>query len=330
MGRVDPDLYSVSHSEMETFKDCKRRWMLQYHMKLRRKSEPRSVARDTGVLVHEALHEFYMLGGMNGEVSQERTLEFLSLAKDTDMNNVREDQRKATEEIHIYSSLIVKGYFDWLEETGADLQYDFTDGNGKVLSEVKVTAPGPVEGTQILGILDLGGTHRQSGDLVVMDTKVVGSIPDMVKTLGLNEQGPMYALLSKVNEPDLDRGFRVVWNMLVRNKRTARANPPFYQRYELSINPDQLKQFYTQLHGTISDILRTEERLNNGEHHAAVAYPHPTKDCTWKCPYMALCSQMNDPRSDPEWTINQYFTTPAQRAEIVAREAEAVTDGTSL
>lgn len=316
MARLNPDLYSVSHSEMEVFKDCRRKWMLHYHLGLRRRREPRAVARDTGVLVHDALDTFYTLGGLNSDVAVERSLDLLRAARDTDMLNVREDERSKVEETHALAELITEGYFEWLADTGADTIYEFHG------SEEEIIVPSPVEGVQLLGRLDLTATHRQSGDLVVMDTKVVGSIDDMIKSLGLSEQGPTYALLAKVKNPEPDRGFRVVWNMLKRNKRTARANPPFYQRYELAVNDDQLRQFYGQLHGQISDILRTEQRLLDGEPHHVVAYPRPSKDCSWKCPFVSLCSQMNDPRSDAEWTIQMYYTTPEQRKAAKLAEAQ--------
>lgn len=324
MARLNDSLYSFSHSEMETFKDCRRRWFLHYYLKLRRKHEPRAVARDTGVLVHEALEAFYKLGGFDNEIATERAMELLMHARDTDMLNVRPDERDKVVETHALAELITEGYFEWLAETGADTLYtDFA-------SEDEVIVPGPIEGTQLLGRLDLTARHVQSGDLVVMDTKVVGSIDDVIKGLAINEQGPLYAILRKVSDPEPDRGFRVVWNMLKRNKRTARANPPFYQRYELAVNDDQLRQFYVQLQGQMEDMLRTEARLKAGESHVLVAYPHPTKDCSWKCPYVALCSQMNDPRSDAEWTINQYYTTPEQRAAAKIEAAQtSVSDPTT-
>ena len=282
--------------------------MLQYWMKLRRKSTPRAVARDTGILVHSALHHFYTLGALSNEMSLEMTLDFLSLARDEDILRIDdESKRKDVVEVHDVSRIVVLGYVEWLQETAADTLYTFE------ASEVELRTAGPVEGTEIMGFLDLSGTHRQSNDLFVMDTKVTANIDEMVKSLALNEQGPMYAILSKANDPDPNRGFRVVWNMIKRTKQSARAKGPFYQRYELAINEDQLRLFYMQLQGQIEELLRLEERLNNGEHHTLVAYPSPSKDCSWKCPYVDICGQMNDPRTDVNWTINQYFTTPEQR-----------------
>jgi uncharacterized protein YjgD (DUF1641 family) len=298
---------------------------MQYYWKLRRKREPKALARDTGIVVHEALHLFYTAGGLRGEYSESIMDEFLTNVRDEDMlkvGNLQEDpetvkkERKAIKEIHETARILCGGYIEWLKETGADV--------GLVLdkSEVELRAPGPVEGTEIMGIIDLGGTDEQSGDLVVMDTKVTASIDEMLKTLHIQEQGPMYAVLAKINDPDTSRGFRVIWNMIKRNKQTARAKPPFYQRYELAINKDQLQQFYAQLQGQIEEILRTEERLNNGESHIVAAYPTPTGDCSWKCQYFTVCGAMNDmKRNDVPFLINTYFTTPEQRDAAKVEEA---------
>lgn len=314
MGRLTPDNYSFSHTEMVTFKDCRRKWYLQYYLKLRRRREPRAVARDTGIVVHAALHQFYIAGGLDGAHSKALMYQYIDNARDEDMLKVDESDRKAVIEIHDTAKIVVDGYVEWLHETGADIGYRFDH------SEVELRAPGPVEGTEIMGVIDLGGTHEMSGDLFVMDTKVTNSIDTMLKTIHMGEQGPMYAVLAKINEPER-QGFRVVWNMLKRNKQTPRAKPPFYQRYELAINSDQLRQFYVQLQGQIEEILRVEQRLDNGESHVKVAYPTPTGDCTWKCPFMLLCGTMNDmTRNDVDYLVNAHYTTPEQRSEIKAQE----------
>lgn len=317
MARTSDTNYSFSHSEMATYKDCRRKWMMQYYWKLRRKREPKAVARDTGIMVHGALELFYIAGGLNGPDSEKIMFDFLKNARDEDMLKVTQlaetadavaAEKKALRDIHETSRILCEGYVEWLKETGADV--------GLILDqrEQEYRVPGPVEGTEIMGIIDLGGTDEQSGDLIVMDTKVTASIDEMLKTLHLQEQGPMYAVLAKISDPNPDRGFRVIWNMIKRNKQTARAKPPFYQRYELAVNSDQLRQFYAQLQGQIEDILRTEARLNAGEPHIQVAYPTPSKDCTWKCQYFSVCGAMNDmKRNDIEYLINAYFTTPEQR-----------------
>lgn len=306
MARREDDSFQVSHSEMQTYKECKRRWYLQYFLGLHKKYQAPRVAADTGIAVHEALHRYYTLGGRhNHDMGFAAAMESIEKAKESALaRDLAPPEQDAIREIFDTAEIVTKGYFDWVEKTGAD-------NNWKVIgSEQRVVIPGPVEGTEIKGFLDLWGEHEPSGDLLVVDTKVVASFSDTLKTLHINEQGPLYAMLMKITNPDREhKGFRVVWNMIKRNKQTSRAKPPFYERYELAINEDQLVQFYAQLHGQLSDMLETESRLSAGEHHYMVAYPTPTRDCSWKCPYLAVCGAMNDPRMDAEWLIQNNYET---------------------
>lgn len=311
MGRINSETYSFSHSEMSTFKRCKRKWFLQYYRGLRRRREPLSKPRDTGILVHAALHNFYVAGGLDGPGAEELMEQYLINARDADMLKVdTELERKDISEVHDTALILCTGYVEWLHDSGADLDYKFDR------TEQELRAPGPVDGTEIMGIIDLGGTDVQSGDLFVMDTKVTNSFETMLKTLHLMEQGPMYAVLAKILEPDSTRGFRVVWNMIKNNKRTPRAKGPFQQRYELAINADQLRQFYSQLHGQITDMLDLEYRLNNGASHIEAAYPTPTTNCAWECPYFAVCGAMNDMvRNDVDFLVAAYYSTPQERTD---------------
>lgn len=322
MGRQSVDNYSFSHSEMAVFKDCKRKWYLQYYLKLKRRRNPRAKARDTGILVHAALEQFYVAGGLNGAASEEVMFGFLSNARDEDLLKVEETERKLVADVHETAHILCAGYLEWLSETGADVGLKFNANP----SEVELRAPGPIPGTELMGIIDLSAEDERSGDLVVMDTKVTGSMDTMLKTLHMSEQAPTYAILAKVNDPNPNRGFRVIWNMIKNTKQTARAKPPFYQRYELALNPDQLRQFYLQLQGQMEEILRLEDRLNRGESHIQVAYPTPSNDCSWKCPYFNICGSMNDmTRNDVGYLIHAYFTTPEQREADRLEEQKLLT-----
>jgi hypothetical protein len=315
MARKPNGTFSVSHSEMQTYKDCKRRWFLQYYMRLIKKRQPPRIAADTGIAVHSALHQYYILGGRtNHEQAHEAAIEHLRTSRDASLaTDLSQEEIKTTNEIFDVADILTEGYFKWLEETGAD---DHWIVKG---SEERFVVPGPLPNTEVKGFVDLHGVHEPSGDLLVVDTKVVGSIGDMMKTLHLNEQGPLYAVLMKINsgESENNRGFRVVWNMIKRNKQTARAKGPFYQRYELAINQAQLVQFYSQLQGQMADMIETDRRLRAGEDHVMVAYPRPSAECSWKCPYLALCGAMNDPRMDTDWLINNnYDQIPEEPVQI--------------
>lgn len=324
MSRKSDGSFSVSHSEMQTYKDCKRRWYLQYYLKLVKRYQAPRRAADIGIAVHAALHQYYVLGGQSNPDARVEAMKYLKVAEDEALaTDLSTEDMKEIREIFEIANILTKGYFEWLEETGADDNWEITG------SEERLTAPGPLPGTEVKGYVDLRGTHKPSNDLLVVDTKVVASIGDVLKTLHLNEQGPLYALLMKVNEGDDKRGFRVVWNMIKRNKQTSRAKGPFYQRYELAINPQQLQQFYAQLQGQLHDMMETDRRLSSGEHHVMVAYPNPTSDCSWKCPYLALCGAMNDPRMDVPWLIENNYETYAEKAveiPLTTPESTAMVD----
>lgn len=287
---------------MDVFKTCKRRWYLEYYLRLRRKYTQPKIARDTGIVVHDALHQFYVLGGIHApKLSQAGALAAIETGKDAGLaRDLSEEERSVVEETFETAEILVKGYFKWLDETGADDQWTVTG------SEEKIVVDGPVDDTEIKGYVDISGIHKPSGDLIVCDTKVVQNFGDMLKTLHINEQGPLYAVLTKIRNGE-NQNLRVIWNMIKRNKQTARAKPPFYQRYELLVNHDMLVRYYQQLHGQLTDMLAVEDKLNNGASHDQVAYPTPSRDCSWKCPFLAVCGAMNDPRTDVEWIINNNY-----------------------
>lgn len=172
MGRLTESNYSFSHSEMATYKQCKRKWMMQYYWKLRRKREPKALARDTGIVVHEALHLYYTAGGLRGEYSESIMDEFLTNVRDEDMLKVgtlQEDpetvkkERKAVKEIHETARILCNGYVEWLKETGADI--------GLILdkSEVELRAPGPVVESYVKQIY-----HRLVDDGRLIFTYAIG------------------------------------------------------------------------------------------------------------------------------------------------------------
>lgn len=310
--RIDQSNYRLSHTEIQTFKRCKRKWYLRYHLGWKQREKVRRVARDTGIVVHEALHQYYA-----NNRDEEGAIRLIADRSVEDISMAQAHEVETVTEVYKLANIIVDGYFAWLDETGNDDRFNITG------SEMMLEAPSPVDGVTLFGIVDLIGSHVD-GDIVVLDTKVVASIEETVRMLHLNEQALMYAVLAKVNDPNPNRPFRVVWSMLKRSKRTARARPPFYDRYELVISPGQLEVFYEQLHGVITAMLELEAKLNAGVSPNSVAFPSPTKDCTWECEFFAVCPAMNDPNSDPNWLLNTYYVPRGentQDAAMVAHES---------
>jgi hypothetical protein len=302
MSRYSDGTFQASHSELATFKQCRRKWYLSYHRSLRKNESKLAIARDVGILVHGVMEEFYHEGGLDGEDAKgrgERYFDAQRVEAFTAAESMDREYIKELEKIYKLAWVITTGYWDWLETYGEDLPYE----NFK--SEDKLTMTGPHEAI-LNGRLDLMADHKDTGDITVMDFKVVQSIEGMIQTLGMSDQGLHYGLLAKINNPG--RSVRVVWSMMKRSMRSGTAKPPFYQRYELSINDAMIRQYYEALHGQIQDMLRTESMLNEGHPHHIVAYASPNGECSWKCDYFAVCGLMNDPNNDVDWIFENHFT----------------------
>ena len=128
------------------------------------------------------------------------------------------------------------------------------------------------------------------------DFKTVGgSFVQFAATAHLNEQILTYMMLEAAkSEGTGERSDGGLFTLLKKVKRTANAKPPFYEQFEVRHNIFTMRAFWTRIHGTITDLMRTKTALDSGESHLAVAYPRPSQDCTWKCPFFAVCPLMDD------------------------------------
>lgn len=109
------------------------------------------------------------------------------------------------------------------------------------------------------------------------------------------EQGPTYWLLDRISggsEEDRINSFTL--RLLRKVKRTARATPPFYEQIHIRFNPFAMRSFWTRIHGSIIDMLRVHDALGRGADPLAVAYPSPSRDCRWKCPFVSICPMFDD------------------------------------
>ncbi len=110
----------------------------------------------------------------------------------------------------------------------------------------------------------------------------------------LDEQMRIYAALLTIHS----EGMRVdgaLYAMLLRSKRTARANGPFYEQIHISYNGREHMSMLTRIRGTLDDMDTATRRLNAGEDHRLVAYPTPLTDrCAWDCPFRDVCPMFDD------------------------------------
>ncbi len=294
----------LSNSELRTFKRCRRKWWLGWHRGLRLKKESPVGVRQVGTRLHLALKAHYtpsdpvdMLAELERYIIIDRTL--------LDANGESELVRAQFENEANLERIMLEGYLEWLAETGADAELVVDSAEtyveaGLVEFDEKVA---------IIGKMDVRVRRTLDNVRLFIDHKSVASLVQPTLMLALDEQMLHYHLLELLTtDEDGPRSDGALYNMLRRVKRTAKATPPFFARVEVRHNKHELASYRRRMVGTISDILEVEESLEkHGASHQTVAYPNPTRDCTWDCPFIAVCPMFDD-GSRVEGALTEYYT----------------------
>lgn len=296
--------YKVSNSEIQTFKDCRRKWYLNYYRRLVPKKVKVSGPLALGTRVHAALEAFY-----NGNDLIESYMLFLE-----------EDRIIATREfldIDAVNSegemgrIMLEGYIQWIEEEGIDSKYEI------ISNEETLSMPMLDGRVELRGKIDMRLRRLSDGTRLIRDFKTVGqTFQQYASTLQLNEQALTYMTLDAYHNSEDDRADGAVFTLLKKNKQTARAKGPFYAEEEVLHNIFTLRSFWTRLNAVLSDMMAVKDALDAGANHQGVAYPRPSNDCTWKCPFFNICGMMDD-GTDVEDAIADLFDVgnPDERYE---------------
>lgn len=315
----------VSNSEIQTFKECRRKWWLQWYRGLvSRQAEVQGV-RSTGTRMHVGLEAYYQPG-----VSQPwKALEALSVAQGEDLAVATQSSASADVVAQLYKDfelerIMLEGYFQWLAETGEDQFLEV------IASETYVEAPflegSPRKGmhpVKIVGKIDTRVQDTRSGRRKIIDHKtVVAFVKPMA--LGLNEQTLHYLLLEWLSTEEGEaRCDAALYNMLRRVKRGPRAVPPFYKREVIERNRHELESYKHQLTGVITDMQEVEWRLEDGDPGLLpmLVYKRASDDCHWKCPFFKVC-RMFDDGSRVEAALEAHYTTGDPMAYYQGKERE--------
>jgi hypothetical protein len=110
----------------------------------------------------------------------------------------------------------------------------------------------------------------------------------------MNEQVLTYMVLEEAQNQGNERSEGGIFTMLRKVKRGAYAKPPFYDQIEVRHNKFALRSFYQRLEGTLEDMMRVREGLDEGVSHLKLAYPKPSRECKWKCQFFAICPLIDD------------------------------------
>lgn len=273
----------LSNSELQTFKDCRRRWWLTYYRRLQPRNRDMTGALAFGSRIHAALDDHYAKG-LN--LIQAHT-DLVEVDRKLLLENFQ-DTQQLDQEAEM-GRIMLEGYEQWVEEEGIDAELEV------ISTEETIIAPlfnGEVE---LQGKLDMRVRRKGDGVRMFRDFKTVGgSLSDFANLAPMNEQVLTYMLLESTKKDEAERSEGGIFTMLKKVKRTANARPPFYDQIEIRHNVFTMRSFWNRIHGTISDLMNVRKALDTGAEHSFVAYPHPTRDCKWKCQFFAICPMFDD------------------------------------
>lgn len=326
--RVSPTALSLidgrarySNSELYSFKDCRRRWWLSFYRGLVPVFESPTGARATGDRVHRALERWYAAPGVAKQDPRD-ALEQLIVADWTALVQTSGDEgvglstQEAFKKDADLQRAMVEGYVQWLAETGADAEYQVVEPEAYLEAELP-----EIPDTLIIGKIDVRVRRTSDGARMWLEHKTVGGFQQKLATLTLDEQVLHQTLLERLQPGDEPRVVGVLYNMIRRTKRTAAANPPFFQRVEVHHNDHELDSFRRRVVATIQDLRRARQALDDGDDHRSVVYPRPSGDCAWKCPFVQVCGMFDD-GSRAEAALDAYFTKGDPYSYYVPRNPE--------
>lgn len=289
------EVYTLSNSEIQTFKDCRRKWWLSYYRRLKPKQQKFVGPLALGSRIHEALDQYYSTGIP--------LIDAHANLIEIDRIKLAEDGRDPSE-IDAEGDLgriMLEGYLQWVEEEGIDAELEM------ISTEEILNMPMFNGEVELQGKIDMRVRRKADGVRMFRDFKTVGgSFDQFYSTAHMNEQILTYMLLEQANSPDGERAEGGIFTLLKKVKRTANAKPPFYDQFEVRHNIFSLRSFWQRIHGTVTDLMRVKTALDEGTAHQSVAYPTPSRDCTWKCSFFSICPLMDD-GSAAENAIQELF-----------------------
>ena len=110
----------ISNSEIQTFKDCRRRWWFSYYRRLKPKQQEFTGALALGSRIHEAMDRYY---------SSDMELDLLEIHSElvaTD-RKILMDAYRDTSDLESEAELghiMLAGYLEWVEDEGIDVELE--------------------------------------------------------------------------------------------------------------------------------------------------------------------------------------------------------------
>jgi len=286
---------------MQSFKDCRRKWWLGYYRALKPKEKTLVGPLTLGSRIHNALEAFYTTG--ENPVDEYERLQRIdnALFEQTKDASNPEKVKKYNNEAELGRRML-EGYMEWLDEQNPDADLEVISAEKKI--SIHLESDPRVE---VMGKTDLKVRRKSSGSRALLDHKSALSFNSYYETAHMSEQLMLYVILEQEDPEGADSAVDGgIYNLLKKVKRTASAKPPFYERVDVRFNKKTLESFRIRMEGTVRDIMAVRDGLDNGEDHRSIAYPRPSNDCTWKCPFFKVCPMFDDGSSAEAMLEDQY------------------------
>lgn len=290
------DRLEISNSEVQSFLDCRRRWWLTYHRGLRLAAERPVGPLAVGSRVHLALEEGYSTPGR-----EKAAMAVLARSVEEDYPRAVElgVEKEFLSEVELCVA-VLEGFFVWASEEGLDAGWDVV-----AHERIVKTPPISVSGQDVVlkGKLDQTVRDERTGQLWLRDWKT--TITLKLSMLQFKPQIKKYLLLLQMTEPEtaVNGGVLV---FLKKNKRTARAEPPFYMAEKIFVSTTERESFWKATVGILEQIVGATARLEAGEDHRSVVPARPTRDCDWRCPFVTCCEMFDDGSDVERYLADNY------------------------
>lgn len=259
-----------------------RKWWLRYYRHLLPKGKSYTGPLALGSRVHDALDKHYKGEGPLVEVYN-ALVEGDKLAAMSAGANIETYENEAE-----LGRIMLEGFDQWREETGLDSDLEV------VSTEEMLSAPMVDGRVSLIAKIDMRVRRKSDGVRLFRDWKTSANFADFTKTAHMNEQLLTYMLIEQLQVEEKNRCAGGMFTLLKKVKRTGSARPPFFDQIEVRHNVFALRSFWARLHGTLTDMLSVRDQLDQGADHHAVAYPRPSRDCSWSCDFYAICPLFDD------------------------------------
>lgn len=297
----------ISSSEARTWLRCRRKWWLQYYRGVQQPQGDNSPS-NVGNLVHKALEIHY------GTATLVDPLDAL-LPMIADMLKNYPQYAARIEMDAELARTMIRAYIHWIEEEMVDLDLEFF----AVESDVRVDIPDTNH--KIRAKIDARMNRKSTGNRVNMDNKTVKSLGEIPKTAQIDFQFLTYDLVEFLLSGQESKAEAFIVNMLRRvNSDHQNAKPPFFERYEIQHNVQQLRSHMKHIVSICDEIERVMIALEDGGDHHELVYPSPCKDCAWDCFYRGICPMFDDGSNVEGFIAANYSTGTSYTHQVEPRE----------